>query len=296
MAGDYGSTGVKRDLEKARTAFSQRNADLSRAAHTSGVNKAVEGHRQDGGNLKSIVYGGVDGILTCFAIISGAAGGNLGPEVVLVIGLSNVLADAVAMGVGDAVSTLSFNEHVENERRRECWEFDNNPEGEIEEMVDLYEQRGLPRAKAEVIITTMAKYRDFFIDIMMCEELGLKVPDEDESPWGDGFVTFLSFLFFGLIPLIAYVLVPVIVPSVTPDALFASASVITLALLFALGYFKSRFSTMKWWHSGVEFMVLGFLVAASSYAIAKGVAMIAADILPADQLHGAGLLSEVGGR
>ena len=37
------------------------------------------------------------------------------------------------MGVGDVVSTLAYNEHVMRERRREAWEFENYPEGEIEE-------------------------------------------------------------------------------------------------------------------------------------------------------------------
>ena len=40
------------------------------------------------------------------------------------------------------------------------------PEGEIEEMVDLYVQRGLPRDKAIEVVATMAKYKDFFLDLM----------------------------------------------------------------------------------------------------------------------------------
>lgn len=163
--------------------------------------------------------------------IKGAAGGKLGTEVVLILGVSNIVADAFSMGVGDVVSTIAYNEHVKHERlyvfdskstyshfscsvnlfcRRECWEFDNYPEGEIEEMIDLYENRGLPRDKAKVVIETMAKYRELFIDVMMTEELGLQVPDEDESPAKEGLITFTSFLVFGFVPLLGYIIFPIL--------------------------------------------------------------------------------------
>ena len=40
--------------------------------------------------IKGITYGGLDGILTAFAIAAGATGGSLLPSVVVLIGLSNV--------------------------------------------------------------------------------------------------------------------------------------------------------------------------------------------------------------
>jgi VIT1/CCC1 family predicted Fe2+/Mn2+ transporter len=50
----------------------------------------------------------MDGVLTAFAVVSGGAGGNLSPHVVLVLGLSGLTANAISMGIGDAVSTLSY--------------------------------------------------------------------------------------------------------------------------------------------------------------------------------------------
>ena len=44
---------------------------------------------------------------------------------------------------------------------------ENNPEGEISEMVDLYMEKGVSKEDATTIITTMAKYKDFFVDHMM---------------------------------------------------------------------------------------------------------------------------------
>lgn len=70
--------------------------------------------------------------------------------------------------------------------------------------VDLYEQRGLPREKAEKVIGIMAKYKKLFIEVMVREELGLIIPDPKESPAMSGFFTFISFFVFGSIPLLCY--------------------------------------------------------------------------------------------
>jgi hypothetical protein len=57
--------------------------------------KTEDWHQSEGGFLKPIIFGGLDGILTSFAIVAGAAGGGLSPTVVLVLGFSNIFADAL---------------------------------------------------------------------------------------------------------------------------------------------------------------------------------------------------------
>ena len=98
--------------------------------------KATEDHIEAGGRIKSIVFGGLDGILTSFAIVSGAVGAHLGPVVILAMGISNVLADALSMGAGEYLSSRSYNNYVRKELEREQWELENFPEGEIMEMIE----------------------------------------------------------------------------------------------------------------------------------------------------------------
>jgi vacuolar iron transporter family protein len=143
------------------------------------VIQSDEHHKSEGGLLKPMIFGGLDGILTSFAIVAGAAGGNLSAGVVLILGFSNIFADALAMGVGEFLSSKAENEWILSERRREEWELENYPEGEIKEMVELYMMKGMNREDAETVITTMAKYKDFFVNVMMTQELQLQVPEDD---------------------------------------------------------------------------------------------------------------------
>ena len=79
------------------------------------------------------------------------------------------------MGVGEFLSSKATNEWILSERRREEWEMENYPDGEIQEMIDIYKQKGMSHDDAKLVIETMAKYKDFFVDVMMAEELELMV-------------------------------------------------------------------------------------------------------------------------
>lgn len=80
-----------------------------------------ETHDSVGDYIKSMIFGGLDGILTSFAIVAGAAGGQLPVQVVLVLGFSNIFADAFSMGMGEYLSSKAHNEFVLKEREREAW-------------------------------------------------------------------------------------------------------------------------------------------------------------------------------
>ncbi len=61
-------------------------------------------------NLREFVYGGMDGAVTTFAVVTGAAGANLGVNVILILGYANVLADGFSMAVGSYLSEKSEQE------------------------------------------------------------------------------------------------------------------------------------------------------------------------------------------
>lgn len=71
--------------------------------------------------LKSIVFGGLDGIITTFAVIATVAGANLDVRIVILMGFANLVADGISMGFGDCLSSKAEQEFVENEYGREKW-------------------------------------------------------------------------------------------------------------------------------------------------------------------------------
>lgn len=61
-------------------------------------------------NLREFVYGGIDGAVTTFAVVMGAAGGGLSNKVILILGFANVFADGFSMAVGAYLSEKSEQE------------------------------------------------------------------------------------------------------------------------------------------------------------------------------------------
>jgi VIT1/CCC1 family predicted Fe2+/Mn2+ transporter len=253
-----------------RDAFKEGDVTASRAFHDI-REESEEAHQTEGGLLKPIIFGGLDGILTSFAIVAGSAGGNLSPQVVLVLGFSNIFADALSMGVGEFLSSKANNEWILSERRREEWEMENYPEGEIREMIEIYESKGLSHEDATQVITVMSKYKDFYVDLMMSQELGLQVPEDDHvmESFREGIVMFCSFAFFGALPLLGYVIIPATFSELDESYLFLSACFVTGFVLFLMGSVKSHFSSQGWFRSGMETLLLGGACATSAFTIGQ---------------------------
>jgi len=269
-----------KDMEASRKYHDQRrimsssgdssdNNNSNGGGDGDGAGASEDGHQSEGGLLKPVIFGGLDGILTSFAIVAGAAGGGLSPTVVLVLGFSNIFADALSMGVGEFLSSKANNEWILSEKRREEWELENYREGEIQEMIDIYTSKGMSLEDAKTCIETMAKYDDFFVDIMMMQELELQVPEEDhvQESMKEGVVMFCSFAFFGAMPLLGYVLIPLSFPDLDESFLFVAACIITGIVLFFLGSIKANFSNSNWFLSGSETLLLGGACATVAFTI-----------------------------
>lgn len=198
-----GQTELK-SKSKAQDAFARGDIEASKAEH---AKRAPEQHGGAGSDyIKSIIFGGLDGIITTFAIVAAAAGANESWKIVLTFGFANAVADAWSMGFGEFISGAAELEHAKRERAREEWEVEHNVQGEIDEMVEIYEQKGFPHEDAVGLVRIISKDPKRFVDIMMVEELGILIDEDDDitGPAKQGAVMFTSFIFFGIFPLLAY--------------------------------------------------------------------------------------------
>ena len=69
--------------------------------------------------IGDLVYGANDGILTTFAVVAGVTGGSLPPTAVLIVGLANLFADGLSMGVGNYLSIRARESALEHQQRPE---------------------------------------------------------------------------------------------------------------------------------------------------------------------------------
>ena len=216
------------------------------------------------------MFGGLDGIITTFAVVAASVGGNLSSDVILLMGFANLIADGLSMGFGDYLSSQAEVDYTKAEHTREKWELENYHEGEKREMVELYMKRGMTEEDAVSVIDVMAKYKNFFLDVMMVEELGLMPPDESDSPAKNGLVTFLAFVLFGFIPLTSYVLAGA--TGASDAANFVAACVLTAFTMLALGASKARFTNQSMLKSALLMLLNGGMAAVAAYLVSWGIA------------------------
>ncbi|MBP7819596.1 VIT1/CCC1 transporter family protein [Candidatus Gracilibacteria bacterium] len=154
--------------------------------------------------LQDLVYGGNDGIVTTFAVVSGSIGANLDPKVIIILGLANLIGDGTSMGFGNYLGIKSELDHYQKELKREYREIEEEPDCETEEIREIYRRKGFTGNILEEITKVITSDKDRWVDTMMKEELELTI-DPNAKPWAHGLTTFFSFLFFGFIPLIPFV-------------------------------------------------------------------------------------------
>ncbi|MCO5564363.1 hypothetical protein L7F22_018023 [Adiantum nelumboides] len=142
---------------------------------------------------KSIVYGGLDAIVTSFALVASISGSNHSSGAVLVLGFANLLADGISMGFGDFVSSSTENDLAFTYRKAMGWKVRKDPHTQLLNLVSTYKDHGMDESDAQMLVDCFSKYRNLFLDQKMTMEQGLVIPDPSESLWKNGCVTFLSF-------------------------------------------------------------------------------------------------------
>lgn len=221
--------------------------------------KEYHGH-QFGSFIHDVVYGGNDGIVTTFAVVAGSVGADLPNLVVIILGLANLFADGTSMGTGAYLSLRSERDQYERIRKEEFEEIDEHPEIEREEIRDAYEKKGFYGEDLEHVVRVLTADRSVWVDTMMCEEHRM-LPETFESPFHHGVATFVSFVFFGSIPLIPYLF------SVPKYLQFPVAIASTFVALLFLGLLRSFITRERLFRGPIEIIFVGALGAFVAYGI-----------------------------
>ncbi|MFH1409366.1 MAG: VIT1/CCC1 transporter family protein [Nanoarchaeota archaeon] len=249
----------------ARNAYEKNDLELSRRAHTSGVIKKHV-HPEEHGDEKSqylgeFVYGAIDGAVTTFAVVAGATGAALSSGVVIILGFANLIADGFSMAVGNFISERTQRDFIRKERTREEWEVDHVPEGEREEIREIFRKKGFKGKELERVVEVITSDKKVWVDTMMVDELGLL--ESQKSPWKSAGATYFGFILIGLIPLLSYV-VSAFFPLPNP---FFIAIILTGIALFAVGAVKRFVTKTSLWKSAFETVFIGGAAAVIAYYV-----------------------------
>lgn len=213
--------------------------------------------------IGNVVYGGLDGIVTTFAVVSGVMGAELSMGIVLILGFANLLADGFSMATGAYLSAKSEREYYEREWQRELWQIQHQPEVERQALYEGYLKQGFAKAEASQMVDAHSRNPHAWAKVMMIEELGILT--DDRNPLFSALVTFGAFALAGAMPLLVYLL-GVFVPISSRAAFGASLALSGLAL-FMLGAAKVLVTGRNALRSGLEMLIVGSMAAFVAYVV-----------------------------
>ncbi len=214
--------------------------------------------------LSEIVYGGIDGSVTTFAVVAGAVGADLGSSVILILGFANLVADGFSMAVGAYLSSKADHEKfhkIEDSVENSFESHRNNDRAEIEK---IYKSKGLTGDLLEKLTSETVSNKKLYIDFKMKEVNEMIHPDL--TSFNIGLATFISFFIVGLIPL-SYYVYEYIIDVQSDDSSFLISCILTSIAFMLIGYFKSYINNRNKLKSVLETLSLGAIAAGLSYLL-----------------------------
>ncbi len=237
--------------------------EVLRAEHTAAAVQARLRSDTRHSYLRDFVYGGIDGAVTTFAVVSGVAGAGLSSGVVIVLGLANLVGDGFSMAASNYLGSKADLQLLQQARRTEEQHVEKYPEGEREEIRQLLAAKGFTGELLDEAVRTITADKKLWVDTMLQEELGLSI--DRPNPVRAAFVTFLAFVAIGFLPLIAFLADYILSPGQLRP--FLTSTILTAVAFFCVGAAKSRFVDDRWYRSGLETLFVGGIAAALAFVV-----------------------------
>lgn len=222
----------------------------------------VEKHFTSSETVRDIVIGMSDGLTVPFALAAGLSGAVDATGIVITAGLAEVVAGAIAMGLGGYLAAKTDVEHFASERAREERETEEMPETEAAEVAEVFRSYGLGEEAVVAVVTAIRADRRRWVDFMMRFELGIEEPDPGRAR-ASALTIALSYVAGGMVPLAPYFFAGSV------RAGLAWSVVVTLLALFVFGYVKGRFTSHRPVRSAWQTLGVGGLAAGAAFLIAK---------------------------
>ncbi|EME19742.1 VIT1/CCC1 transporter family protein [Rhodococcus triatomae] len=209
--------------------------------------------------LRAGVLGANDGIVSTAGLVVGVAAATTDRGPILTAGLAGLAAGAVSMALGEYVSVSTQRDTERALLAQERRELRELPEEELDELTDLYEDKGLSPATARTVAEELTEHDAFAAHADA--ELGID-PDDLTNPWQAAGSSAVSFTVGALLPLIAILTTP-------PHLRIPVTFVAVLAALALTGSISARLGGAKPVRAVKRVVLGGALAMTVTYAIGQ---------------------------
>lgn len=212
--------------------------------------------------LPEMVYGAIDGIVTTFAVVAGAAGAHLSIQIVLILGMANLIADGLSMSVGAYLAKRSEIDNYKKHLKRQHYKIEREPWLAKKHLNQIYADKGFEDEDLETITGQIRTNKELWAHTLLVYRHEL-LP-ETKSAVKSGIFTLIAFVLAGAVPLVAFLFTQQNASNFKPftiSALCAGVAFVLIGwakhLLTKGGLFKSVFETLG----------LGAIAAAAAYFV-----------------------------
>jgi len=223
----------------------------------------VEGRHRSGGNaLRAAVLGANDGLVSNLSLVMGVAGAEVAGQTILLTGVAGLIAGACSMAIGEWLSVTSSRELSQKQIDIEADELAHAPEEEKEELVLIYQAKGLDEAQARALADRLMSDKDTALDTLAREELGVDPAELGGSPYAAAASSFALFATGAIFP---------VAPFFWLDGVTAVAVSVGLSglALMAIGAGTSLFTGRSFGYSAARQLFGGLAAAAITYGIGR---------------------------
>jgi VIT1/CCC1 family predicted Fe2+/Mn2+ transporter len=226
-------------------------------------------HRGAAGNaLRAAVLGANDGLVSNLSLVMAMAGAAAPERTILLTGLAGLVAGACSMAMGEWLSVTSARELYEKQIATEAMELQESPEEEKEELVLIYQAKGLSEAEARALAERLLSQKGVALETLVREELGIDPKKLGGSAWAAAATSFFLFAAGAIFPVAPFFFLS------GTAALVASLACSGLALA-AVGAGTSLFTGRGILFSAARQVAIGYAAALVTYGVGRlaGVAL-----------------------
>ncbi len=220
-------------------------------------------HRGGGGNaLRAAVLGANDGLVSNLSLVMGVAGAAAAGKTILLTGLAGLVAGACSMAMGEWLSVNSAREMAQRQIDTERDELRQAPEMEKQELVLIYQSKGLDERSAKTLADKLFDIKGAALDTLVREELGIDPTELGGSAWAAAISSFGLFALGAIVPVAPFF--------VTQGWTAVVVSLVLSGLaLIGIGAATSLFTGRPLMFSSGRQLIIGWAAALLTFGIGK---------------------------